>query len=187
MNPIYGSGGLLWSGNWQLCHNAVEAVLSGASITQITADADETKNGPPLKAYDIRHINKDDNKSKSNDFRRIRNRKRFKRSGPKSKRVPGPPVSADPPGREEVNGSPSHESSLSHQSEAAALPSPDCNSLASTQNVEPALNSADRIELDLTLGLEPFKRCGKKPVDSKQAVGSAEDEAEFCRMKLGLD
>ncbi|KAL0395956.1 UNVERIFIED_CONTAM: LOB domain-containing protein 41 [Sesamum calycinum] len=83
VNPIYGSVGLMWSGSWQLCQNAVEAVLKGAPITQIATDAAAAKNGPPLKAYDIRHVNKEDS---LNDLHRVRNRCRFKRSAPKSKR-----------------------------------------------------------------------------------------------------
>ncbi|KAL8123875.1 LOB domain-containing protein 41-like [Apium graveolens] len=102
VNPIYGSVGLLWSGNWQLCQNAVEAVLRGDPITQVvTIDAAEANNGPPLKAYDIRHVHKDDsNNNNSKELHRVRNRSKFKRSG------------------KEVNVSVSHDSSLSHQSEA---------------------------------------------------------------------
>ncbi|KAL8472578.1 hypothetical protein ACS0TY_029690 [Phlomoides rotata] len=194
VNPIYGSVGLLWSGSWQLCHNAVEAVLRGAPITPITADAAETKNGPPLKAYDIRHINKEDNLPGSNVLHRVRNRRRFKRVGQELKRSRISSGSAEGSG----NGSPSHESSLSHQSEAAAAEpslereSPECGNglAASAKNVELALNlgidDEREIELDLSLGFEPFKRRVKKPRDSA-AVGSAEEEAGLCRMKLGLD
>ncbi|PIM98144.1 hypothetical protein CDL12_29378 [Handroanthus impetiginosus] len=46
VNPIYGSVGLMWSGSWQLCQNAVEAVLKGTSITQMASDVAEAKNGP---------------------------------------------------------------------------------------------------------------------------------------------
>ncbi|KAK6150974.1 hypothetical protein DH2020_015906 [Rehmannia glutinosa] len=208
VNPIYGSVGLLWSGSWQLCQNAVEAVLRGAPITQIATDADETKNGPPLKAYDIRHVNKEDNVSGSNDLHRVRTRCRFKRSGAKAKRSRVWVGAVEESGREEeVNRSPSHESSLSHQSEAAEpnveRESRESESLASAENaepdhgVEPVLDSArgderradeGEIELDLTLGFEPFKRC-VKPVEvtSKGGVGSADDEAGFCKMELGLD
>ncbi|KAM0933041.1 putative transcription factor AS2-LOB family [Dioscorea sansibarensis] len=35
VNPVHGSAGLLTSGSWQLCHEAVEAVLSGAPIKQL--------------------------------------------------------------------------------------------------------------------------------------------------------
>lgn len=63
MNPICGSVGLLWSGSWQLCQAAVEAVLKGAPIMQITTEAAANAPGPLLNkasSYDIRHIFKDE-------------------------------------------------------------------------------------------------------------------------------
>ncbi|XP_056842246.1 LOB domain-containing protein 41 isoform X2 [Raphanus sativus] len=60
VNPIYGSVGLLWSGNWQLCQAAVEAVMKGEPITEMATDAATNGQGPPLKMYDIRHISKDE-------------------------------------------------------------------------------------------------------------------------------
>lgn len=99
VNPVYGSAGLLWSGDWQLCQNAVEAVLRGDPITQTVAiDATEINNGPPLMAYDIRHVSKDENNS--NNHHRVKNRFRLKRSAEK-----------------ELNMLISHDSSYSHQSE----------------------------------------------------------------------
>ncbi|KAL1569805.1 LOB domain-containing protein 41 [Salvia divinorum] len=152
VNPIYGSVGLMWSGSWQLCHSAVEAVLRGAPVTQMATDAAEAKNGPPLKAYDIRHVNKD----KLTDLRRVRN----KRSGKRAR------VS------EEVHGSISHESSLSHQSE----PSLDGESLGSAGEDERRAEEGE-IELELTLGFEPFR------------THSAPKRAEsgFSEMELRLD
>ncbi|XP_077216913.1 LOB domain-containing protein 39-like isoform X2 [Tasmannia lanceolata] len=32
LNPVYGAIGLLWTGNWNLCQEAVEIVLSGGTI-----------------------------------------------------------------------------------------------------------------------------------------------------------
>ena len=32
MNPVSGVGGLLWTGNWQLCQSAVETVLRGGVL-----------------------------------------------------------------------------------------------------------------------------------------------------------
>ncbi|KAK4490578.1 hypothetical protein RD792_001262 [Penstemon davidsonii] len=188
VNPIYGSVGLLWSGSWQLCQNAVEAVLKGAPITQIETDAAETNNGPPLKAYDIRHINKEDNSSGSNDLHRVKTRCRFKRSGAdaKSKRS-RVCVGSDESGQEEVNRSPSHESSLSHQSE----PIVERESLASAEpaGAEPGLDDDGEIELDLTLGFEPLKVCVKgKRSAVKEVIGSAEEEkGGFCKMELRLE
>ncbi|KAJ6822303.1 putative LOB domain-containing protein 40 [Iris pallida] len=59
VNPIYGSVGLLWSGSWHLCQAAVEAVLSGAPVAQISSETAAAAPLPPLKGYDIRHVGKD--------------------------------------------------------------------------------------------------------------------------------
>lgn len=53
LNPVYGSVGLLWSGNWQLCQAAVENVLRGLPIAQPPPAATAV---PPLKTCDIRHV-----------------------------------------------------------------------------------------------------------------------------------
>ncbi|KAG8384083.1 hypothetical protein BUALT_Bualt04G0081100 [Buddleja alternifolia] len=199
VNPVYGSVGLMWTGSWQLCKNAVEAVLRGAPITQTVAGdaAAENENGQPLKAYDIRHVNKEDNTSGSNDLHRVRTRCRFKRSGAKSNRSRVCVGSA-----EKVNGSPSHESSLSHQSKAIEVEreireNESLSSAQTAEGAEPGLDSAreaDRraddgqIELDLTLRFEPFKGFVKpKVLVVEGGVGSAEDDAGLCKMELGLD
>lgn len=139
VNPIYGSVGLLWSGNWQLCQNAVEAVLKGAPITSITSDAAETHNGPPLKPYDIRHVIKNENAAAaSNDLRRLRVRPKFKRSAAKAGRVRQ--VSGDSGDDDRETNycrSTSHDSSLSHQSEAVA-PSRDVVSQLAVEETETA-------------------------------------------------
>ncbi|KAL3640440.1 hypothetical protein CASFOL_015408 [Castilleja foliolosa] len=197
VNPIFGSVGLVWSGNWQLCQNAVEAVLKGDPITQMESDV--AKNGPPLKACNIRHINKDDNLSGSNELRRVRTRCRFKRSGAKSKRsrVWASPVEESV--NEEVNRSPSHESSLSHQSEMAepvverASQSSEIVGSAETRaeqecvGVEANLNSDIEIELDLTLGLEPIRSCTKPKEVKPSHAGEPVCEDGLCKMELGLD
>ncbi|KAL1815387.1 hypothetical protein ACET3Z_017961 [Daucus carota] len=160
VNPVYGSVGLLWSGKWQLCQNAVEAVLRGDPITQVVAiDAAEANNGPPLKAYDIRHVHKEENNN-ANDLHRVRNRCKFKRPG------------------KEMNVSRSHESSLSHQSEAVMNGEGESRETesfvtAETADGSPGLFGAepqglgagedhkeaenDEIELELTLGF----KCGR--------------------------
>ncbi|KAL8531987.1 hypothetical protein ACS0TY_008551 [Phlomoides rotata] len=205
VNPIYGSVGLMWSGSWQLCQNAVEAVLKGDPITQIASDVAEAKNGPPLKAFDIRHVNKEDALSGSNDLHRVRTRCRFKRSATKAKRSRVCAGSVEESRDEEVIRSPSHESSLSHQSMAAeavvervSLQSD--GSLGSAETPEPLadhgvrtepderLSDNDEIELDLTLGFEPIKRCSK-PMGLKrtEASGLLVEEGGFCKMELSLD
>ncbi|KAI5684278.1 hypothetical protein M9H77_05506 [Catharanthus roseus] len=212
VNPIYGSVGLLWSGSWQLCQDAVEAVLKGAPITQIASEAAETQNGPPLKGYDIRHVNKNESAAVSNDLRRVRTRCRFKRSAAtataakakgKACRVSVESVDQD----EEANRSTSHESSLSHQSEPAGRnvegESRDVESLACAETALENHEVAERdqkeeqvddgeIELELTLGLEPLSRAhavkpkgirrNSRDVDSAAAAGGG-----FCTMELALD
>ncbi|CAI9766927.1 unnamed protein product [Fraxinus pennsylvanica] len=200
VNPIYGSVGLLWSGNWQLCQKAVEAILRGDPITQIPADhAAENKNGPPLNAYDIRHVNKEEIISGSNDLHRVRTRGRYKRSGvranTKSTWAAGSGEESD---HKEVNRSLSHESSLSQQREAAE-PVVQSESLVSGETAEAdLLGRADsesgrnddelsemELELELTLGSSPVKNNVKpKEVQRKKAVGLAADRV--CRMELGL-
>ncbi|CAD6332590.1 unnamed protein product [Miscanthus lutarioriparius] len=66
VNPVYGAVGLLWSGTWHMCQDAVEAVLKGAPIVQVSADDAAAAAGPPINAaaaaaaaaaaYDIRHV-----------------------------------------------------------------------------------------------------------------------------------
>lgn len=56
VNPVYGSVGLLWSNNWQMCQAAVEAVLSGKPIVQVSSEDAAADRTPPLRAYDIRHV-----------------------------------------------------------------------------------------------------------------------------------
>jgi hypothetical protein len=64
VNPVYGSVGLLWSGQWQACQDAVEAVLKGVPIVRVSsADQPEAAASPPIgttaAASDIRHVAKD--------------------------------------------------------------------------------------------------------------------------------
>ncbi|CAN6345604.1 unnamed protein product [Urochloa humidicola] len=63
VNPVYGSVGLLWSGSWHLCQAAVEAVLKGSPIVQISPDqavapgpAHLHKAASAAACYDIRHV-----------------------------------------------------------------------------------------------------------------------------------
>ncbi|CAO2204816.1 unnamed protein product [Urochloa humidicola] len=54
LNPVYGSVGLLWSGNWQLCQSAVESVLRGMPLPPPPPAAAAAV--PPLRTCDIRHV-----------------------------------------------------------------------------------------------------------------------------------
>ncbi|XP_038899244.1 LOB domain-containing protein 40 [Benincasa hispida] len=188
VNPIYGSVGLLWSGSWQLCQAAVEAVLKGAPITPINSETAATADGPPLKAYDIRHVSKDENSVASNDTeanRRVKTRCRFKRSAVKGKASKGIASTVDESTRRlcstELNRSSSGESSLSHQSDSRHLEneSKETESIISVGTAEdspppvPSVFSRSEstghdggavpipqseLALELTLGMEPVLR-----------------------------
>ncbi|KAI3665538.1 hypothetical protein L6452_44165 [Arctium lappa] len=215
VNPIYGSVGLLWSGRWQLCQDAVEAVLNGSPIVQVVSDTEETNNGPPLKAYDIRHVSKDENSggSKSNELHLIRTRCRFKRSASKGKAKENRVwvgSCEEESGRDEVNNrSSSHESTLSHQSEPAHVAEGESHetaegSLVSAETAdhgsatapvkaemdEPATiqEDNDEIGLELTLGYEPVRRSRSRSLQNVEKVTGASDNSgdAICRMELGL-
>lgn len=188
VNPIYGSVGLLWSGSWQLCQAAVEAVLKGAPVTPITSEAAASEHGPPLKAYDIRHVSKDENSAASNDSHRAKTRCRFKRSVIKPKPSKASICAVDESSNdvkpkwdggcctEDLNRSTSHESSLSHQSEPAANvegESKETESMISVETAEASvlfraesdapLNPDEQaqdseVALELTLGFDPVSR-----------------------------
>ncbi|KAF9671386.1 hypothetical protein SADUNF_Sadunf12G0041900 [Salix dunnii] len=86
VNPVYGSVGLLWTGSWQQCQAAVEAVLKGEPITEI-ASTDQLA----LDASDIRHVSKEGGWSASHHLRKVKSKSLFKRSTskPKSNRGEG--------------------------------------------------------------------------------------------------
>ncbi|XP_019154554.1 PREDICTED: LOB domain-containing protein 41-like [Ipomoea nil] len=151
VNPIYGSVGLLWSGNWQLCQNAVQAVLKGDPVVPITSAT--TNNEPPLKFCDIRHVNKDENCAVSTDLHRVRTRCLFKKSRNTRVRV----GFSDEEGNRSTT---SHESSLSHQShmepnleEASREVESSAMAAAESSRKEGQAEAGDgEIELELTLG-----------------------------------
>lgn len=59
VDPVYGSVGLLHSGQWHNCQVAVDAVLKGLPIMQLSNTSQQQIIVPPLKLYDIRHMSKD--------------------------------------------------------------------------------------------------------------------------------
>lgn len=71
VSPTYGSAGLLSSGSWHLCHDAVEAVLRGAPITKLSS---ESVVNPPLQACDIRHVVKPAPSDELHKVKKSRNR-----------------------------------------------------------------------------------------------------------------
>lgn len=224
MNPIYGSVGLLWSGSWQLCQAAVENVLKGSPITPITSEAAANGRGPPLKAYDIRHVSKDENSAASNEtqHQRVKTRSRVKRPAtaitkpkPTNENKGRIELGSPEPGlvpcewtEEVLNRSGSHDSSLSHQSEAANAV--ESESMVSVETAETSIlfrdepesnrkrvNRTDEISdkghvgLELTLGFEPASRAyhvvpvKKRRIELKDKSGSAESGS--CKMELGLE
>lgn len=207
MNPIYGSVGLLWSGSWQLCQAAVEAVLKGTPIMQISSEVAAVGTSPPLKAYDIRHVSKDkDDHSNcsqaSQDLHKVRTRTRFKRSGAGKKR--------DNDDSEEtwVERAPSHESSVSHQTELNGEGcSLETDSMFSVETVEPSLvnrrsaepepvpkfgkfeddNSDVEVGLELTLGFEPSRRDEKAWSPDNAKTEMNQSCVGTCKMELGME
>ncbi|KAL6994019.1 hypothetical protein U1Q18_012128 [Sarracenia purpurea var. burkii] len=196
VNPIYGSVGLLWSGNWALCQNAVDAVLKGAPITQIASEAAACDNGPSSKGYDIRHVSNGGNPIGSKALHRVKTRCRFKKTVVKAKTSRVCTAPGYDSGHDELNPSTSHGSSLSHQSERAADAegeSREAESLASADTAEPdsdpQFNEAagdGEFELELTLGFEPIRR--SQSVNSKRdaVVHLPSNDGGACRMELGL-
>jgi len=93
VNPVYGSVGLLSSGQWQACQAAVEAVLKGHPVVRVDAASDAAA-APPLlgsrvpgvAAYDIRHVAKDLDAAAAADLLHIARggRSRFKRASSSS-------------------------------------------------------------------------------------------------------
>ncbi|KDP32949.1 hypothetical protein JCGZ_12980 [Jatropha curcas] len=217
VNPIYGSVGLLWSGSWHLCQAAVEAVLKGTPITPINSEAAANGHGPPLKAYDIRHVSKDENSAASNDLNRVKTRNRVRRVvKSKGSNNNNKPI-VEPSARDELTRSTSHESSVSHQSELAMVEgeSKETESMVSVETAEAsmllraepesvikaterAVHSHDHasteiagLGLELTLGLKPVSRASHVVVPVKkrkvESYGYGSSDDDTCKIELGLD
>lgn len=170
VNPIYGSTGLLTSGNWHLCQAAVEAVLSSAPIVKLSPDSAADATSPSLTACDIRHVSKEN--SSDPDLHKVKSRTRFKRVSAKPQpRKQSPDV--DDAARvmwswchkeeeEEPVGSPSLNSGLSQQrteepSREGENADVDSGSVE-TVEVSPLKLDESDVGLELTLGLLPLMR-----------------------------
>ncbi|XP_030529163.1 LOB domain-containing protein 40-like [Rhodamnia argentea] len=210
LNPIYGSVGLLWDGSWQLCHAATEAVLSGMPITPIASASEAV--APPLKAYDIRHVPREENPAAAammataagevNGARPNRSG-RFKRPGARTKAHQHPPPTATVECcNVESNKSLSHESSLSHQSELGTenaegggddSKETESNSMVSAETTTTVAKPSQPVKaepvpesevgLELTLGAKPVSR-ESRVIPVKKRRFEQRDGA--CRMELGL-
>lgn len=185
----------------------MEAVLKGEPITQITSEAAATGQGPPLKAYDIRHVSKDEN-SAANDLNRVKNRCRFKRSGVRAKlgRKAGTDSAAESKQginrgshADELNRSTSHDSTVSHPSDPHTVEgeSRETLSMVSAETAEQSLlfraepKRVHKLEqqveeeglgLELTLGLGPVQSEGYR---SGKTVGYGPSDKEGCKMEMG--
>ncbi|KAJ9163349.1 hypothetical protein P3X46_023026 [Hevea brasiliensis] len=161
VNPVYGSVGLLWSGNWAHCQAAVDAVLRGTPIMQMPSAPDSPPPHliDPLKTYDIRHVSKDPN---SLELNKVKNRTRFKGSvsNPSS-----PSEALCRVNHGELSFEQLREPWLSQLANGDS--SRDDESMFSVETVEDEPNRAlkfnnlsdngDEVGLDLTLGLVPVK------------------------------
>ncbi|GMI87826.1 LOB domain-containing protein 42 [Hibiscus trionum] len=140
VNPVYGSIGMLWSGNWVQCQAAVDAVLKGSQITQ----SESLSQQPicPLKTYDIRHVFKDPNTA---EIDKVKSRTRFKRSATKSKRRADHSSSSDFKEEGSMFSVETVEGSLVNRTKKGLL----------VKFANQTEESSDHIGLELTLGLAP--------------------------------
>uniref|UniRef100_A0A6N2K973 LOB domain-containing protein n=1 Tax=Salix viminalis TaxID=40686 RepID=A0A6N2K973_SALVM len=210
VNPIYGSVGLMWSGSWQLCQAAVEAVLKGAPITPINSEAAVNGHGPPAKK---------ENSAASNDASRAKTRCRVRRVvKPKaSKRASfgnglASIVVDKLAARDELNRCTSHDSSVSHQSELAMVdgeskesdesmlseetaeasllfpPNPESKNDFKAHDVASDEIAGLELGLDLTLGFEPVSRAHHVvPVKKRKVEACGSGGADTCKMELRLE
>eukprot|EP00258_Populus_trichocarpa_P008873 XP_002314861.3 LOB domain-containing protein 41 [Populus trichocarpa] len=141
VNPVYGSVGMLWSGNWAQCQAAVDAVLKGLPIISIpSSDVPTPHLISSLNTYDIRHVSRDQN---SPELNKVKSRTRCKRSiGTR------PSSLAEPTGRlnqGELGFEPVRESWLGHLGNGDSRIK-DEDSILAAENVEDSLWS--RVEPD---------------------------------------
>nr|XP_010916372.1 LOB domain-containing protein 40-like [Elaeis guineensis] len=184
VNPVYGSVGLLWSGNWPLCQAAVQNVLRGAPIVQISSDSADAV--PPTKPYDIRHVAKKSDAT-AEIHKVAQSRPRFKkRSGHviKPKAIPGF-IAAEPGGGDPAvfwGGSAcgvEPPANVGESQENGSVFSVESLGGSHVSQAEPHESGAEAevIRLDLTLGLRPME---DRPVEV------AAPGADASRVELGL-
>ncbi|KAK8522453.1 hypothetical protein V6N12_056161 [Hibiscus sabdariffa] len=153
VNPVYGSIGMLWSGNWVECQAAVDAVLRGSQITQSSSCSPETLSQQPicpLKSYDIRHVFKDPSTA---EIDKVKSRARFKRSAPKSKRLADHSSGSDSWMKRQGNGDNKEEESMfSVETVEGSLVNRNKKGLL-VKLANQTEESPDHISLELTLGL----------------------------------
>lgn len=179
VNPIYGSVGLLWSGNRQLCQAAVEAVLKGEPIVQIPSEKAADISIPPLKTFDIRHVTK--NAAKLNVSKASQTPFKLSSIGAGAKHV----NRLRRPRRERSH----HESGGGTTTTTTSSAS---GSMISAETVEPSTPDPERRttsvdpedELDLTLGLgfSSSAKANKHSSLSSCSPNQAKIPSERCRV-----
>lgn len=88
VNPVYGSVGLFWAGQWDRCQAAVDAVMMGSEIGPGTVVSDSQGSGSGggdsegfVAASDIRHVVRDETQVvEKGEVNRVKGRGRFKRN-----------------------------------------------------------------------------------------------------------
>ncbi|CAO2198816.1 unnamed protein product [Urochloa humidicola] len=195
LNPVYGSVGLLWSGNWRLCQTAVESVLRGMPLPPPPPTAAAAV--PPLRTCDIRHVAKgggqDRGAAAAAGLHRMANSSRgqFKRSSAAGAHRPAgysdsaaielvfsqPPSAAATLVAQPLSWAPRRPSSHDHEYSRShdAVPeteSNDDNASVDTVDVSHVSQSepepqrgSDEDGLDLTLGLSPTTANKTEPSD----------------------
>jgi len=144
VDPVFGSTGLLSTGNWHLCEAAATAVLSGAPIQKALLD--------------IRHVAKSDKSCGPDALHRVKSRtSKFKRRAAKPK--VDSTVAELAESELDGQGSLSHDSvsGLTRTSENKIVGG-EADSSCSENVVEPAASNDGEIELELTLGWGPVKK-----------------------------
>jgi hypothetical protein len=188
VNPIYGSAGLIWSGSWHLCQAAVEAVLRGAPIMQISSESAVSSLSPPLKACDIRHVSKREKANPSDQLHKVKkSRTRLKSSAAKPKveysALEFAIVTGSSGNEDESGGSVSHELGASQNpSGGGDNGEADC---VSAETVEATLAKPDEradssdVDLDLSLGFGHWDR-----VKNGEQLDGVDDDT--CKMEVGI-
>lgn len=184
VNPVHGSAGLFSTGSWELCQAAVEAVLSGSPISQVSMDSGADHVSSLFKACDIRHLSKQEKRSEL-ATRLKRPRTRFKRCAGKS--VVKPKVEAD----ELYTESSSGDSMDCVQCGGSKASRSGSSELGSAETVEDTLGKPNGLrgvgpELRLGLSLFPILEAQKEEAVEKEEVNGCDEATLTCDLTLGL-
>lgn len=181
VNPIHGAIGLLWTGSWQLCQAAVDAVLKGRPIAQIPVDSSAGAPIPPLqKAFSssIRHVSKEDAAVKEINKVNKDSRTPFKRSvkrrllSPKDFYILTRPQSSTSGGSDrnstDDDDCRENEAMLSVETVEGSLVT--CHETERGKVGREAAEDSD-VELELTLGFEPAHHSHSSSSSSSHSRG----------------